>query len=132
MSPKRTLRVSVTTGVLIALLRSASFAQGGPCAADRQKFCKDVKGMPALMKCFDDHRASLSEDCQHHMQTAREQMQAKRRGASQFVQACGGDMQTLCKDVKPGGGRLLQCLESNRGKLSSPCEASLPTAADKE
>jgi hypothetical protein len=127
MPPRKSLSLVIATGLLMALLGSAARAQGGPCAADRQAFCKDVKGGPALKKCFDDHRASLSEDCQHFIDSQRQQTQVKHPAGQQPMQPCRGDMQTLCKDVQPGGGRILECLQKNRDKLSAACAAALPT-----
>ena len=38
------------------------------------------------------------------------------------TQACSADVQSLCKDVKPGGTRLYQCLGNNVAKLSPDCK----------
>lgn len=45
-----------------------------------------------------------------------------RRGV---LQQCRGDIATLCAGIKPGGGRLRQCIAENREKLSAPCAAAL-------
>jgi hypothetical protein len=34
---------------------------------------------------------------------------------------CTDEIQTYCTDVKPGGGRILQCLKTNEAKLSPAC-----------
>ncbi|MFN0317779.1 MAG: cysteine rich repeat-containing protein [Burkholderiales bacterium] len=36
--------------------------------------------------------------------------------------ACRADAAKLCKDVKPGGGRLLQCMKQHESELSAPCK----------
>jgi hypothetical protein len=43
-------------------------------------------------------------------------------------QACQRDMATLCHDVSPGGGRMLQCLQQHQGDLSAACQAALTPA----
>jgi hypothetical protein len=44
---------------------------------------------------------------------------------------CKADLQTFCKEVKAGGGRLLQCLNANYEKLSASCKNALTAAGDK-
>ena len=34
---------------------------------------------------------------------------------------CTEEIRTLCADVQPGGGRILQCLKNNESKLSMAC-----------
>lgn len=43
--------------------------------------------------------------------------------------ACEKDAAALCPDVKPGGGRVLACLQVHADKLSPACGALLPEAA---
>ena len=46
-------------------------------------------------------------------------------------QACTGDMEKFCKDVKPGGGRILKCLREHTQDLSSACRKMTETTAGK-
>ena len=44
--------------------------------------------------------------------------------------ACGADVRTICAGVAPGGGRIVQCLATNAGRLSPACRDVLtPFAA---
>lgn len=43
--------------------------------------------------------------------------------------ACGADAKRLCDGVRPGGGRLLACLEANAAAVSPPCKAFLQPRA---
>ena len=36
--------------------------------------------------------------------------------------ACGADVRAICGGVAPGGGRIVQCLATNAGSLSSACK----------
>ena len=38
---------------------------------------------------------------------------------------CVEDITNFCKDVKPGGGRIITCLKSHEGELSSVCKDKL-------
>jgi hypothetical protein len=37
------------------------------------------------------------------------------------LRACGPDYMRLCRDVPPGGGRVILCMQLNADKLSPPC-----------
>ena len=38
---------------------------------------------------------------------------------------CAAEIQTYCGVVQPGGGRIMQCLKTNEGKLSMACAERL-------
>ncbi len=43
-------------------------------------------------------------------------------------QACDGDIQKFCKDVKPGQGRIVGCLKEHEKELSAECKAKMTEA----
>ena len=43
--------------------------------------------------------------------------------------SCGKDIEKLCKKANLGGGRVTQCLDQNRGAVSSGCRASVTELA---
>jgi hypothetical protein len=45
------------------------------------------------------------------------------------ARACASDIKSLCKGVRPGGGRIQNCVKSNFAKLSEPCQAGVGKAA---
>ena len=45
------------------------------------------------------------------------------------VQGCKKELETYCKDVTPGQGRVLACLYAHSDKLSGQCEYALYDAA---
>ena len=46
-----------------------------------------------------------------------------------FKEGCKADLETYCKDVKPGDGRLLACLYAHSDKISARCEYAVYDAA---
>jgi hypothetical protein len=52
-----------------------------------------------------------------------------RSEAKATMQACRGDYSRLCRNVSPGGGRILACLQSHEGELSSGCAQAMTQAS---
>jgi hypothetical protein len=46
--------------------------------------------------------------------------------------ACHQDMERLCKDVKPGEGRIIKCMMDNQAKASPACAALIAKKKEKE
>ena len=91
-------------------------ARARPCADDAAKLCKDVqKGDGRIVNCLKEHEGELSLGCKENMAKAR-------KNAKGMKEACHDDAQKLCKDVKPGGGRIVQCLKQHEGELSQACK----------
>ena len=105
---------------LILWIGMNAFAgETNPCADDIAKLCKDVKpGGGRLAKCLKEHENELSPACKEKIAEAGKKMQELR-------QACKGDVERLCKDVKPGGGRLVKCLKEHESELSPECKAKI-------
>lgn len=55
---------------------------------------------------------------------------ARRAGAEALREACKADYDRFCSKVRPGGGRILQCLQDHVGDLTPACRAALPAARD--
>lgn len=99
--------------VLLTLLLSAPAFAEGPCAADREKFCKDVKGgMREVIECLKKHEAELSAECKSHGAKAKEQ-------AKEVKNACKGDAEKLCPGTK--GHARIKCMLSKMDQASEAC-----------
>lgn len=95
----------------------------GPCAADFTKFCKEVKpGDEHIMQCMKEHAKDLSPECKADLRQKKEQ---KNSEGNQKQSACKEDVEMFCKDVQPGGGRLIQCLKKHSAELSPACQDTL-------
>jgi hypothetical protein len=49
-----------------------------------------------------------------------------------FRQACAADVKQFCPNVKPGGGRILQCLEEHFKEVSDGCYQMLEKQAGRK
>jgi len=51
-----------------------------------------------------------------------------RNEAYALMNICRGDYDRLCSSVRPGGGRVLACLQSHSSQLSTACAQAMPRA----
>lgn len=51
-----------------------------------------------------------------------------RARAQAVIQICRNDATTLCPGIRPGGGRILTCLQEKASVASAACRAALPDA----
>lgn len=90
-----------------------------PCAGDIATFCKGVKpGEGRIEACLKEHQNDLSGACKDHIA----KIAAK---GSDVATSCRGDIAKYCKEVKPGGGRMLLCLKEHAADLSAECKEAL-------
>lgn len=122
MKKMTALHVVLAGLMLLGLPVYADEHERGACRADAQKFCKDVRpGGGAIARCLKRHEAELSSEC-------RERMAEGRKRVGEFADACKADAETLCKQVQPGGGRVLRCLAGHRDQLSPACAEKIAEA----
>lgn len=96
-----------------------------PCAEEIAQYCKEVKpGGGRVLNCLDEHQKELSDTCRRKLEESKKRLM-------EAQQACTGDMEKFCKDVQPGGGRILRCLSEHTQDLSSACRKITEMTAGK-
>ena len=96
-----------------------------PCAEEIAKYCKEVKpGGGRILDCLNDHQAELSVSCRSKLEEAKKKLMEAR-------QACTGDMEKFCGDVKPGEGRIVKCLRDHAHELSAACKKVIAQPVEK-
>jgi hypothetical protein len=111
------LIVAVLFLIVSSIAQADDLHRRGPCKADIEKFCKDVKpGQGRIARCIKAHENELSPAC-------RDKIEADREKTQEFVKACKPDTAKFCKDIKPGHGRIIRCLKSHEAELSPQCDA---------
>lgn len=150
---------SLSRWAALALLTGAAAAQAqipteaqkeairASCRADYQRLCSSISpGGQASLSCLQRNLSALSGACQSAVgaigrapgsssapatrtapATAAAETPAPGRG--RFVAACGTDVQSFCRDIPPGQGRMLRCLRENGPSLSPGCRDSLASLA---
>ena len=91
---------------------------GGPCLADAQRLCPDLKPGRKLGRCLQDHQTEFSPECKAYI----EELETRRRT---FQESCSGDIRTFCVNTATGRGRIRRCLQENEQRLSPECRSAL-------
>lgn len=91
----------------------------GPCAKDVETLCPGIKpGDGRIATCLKEHQDKVSPECkaQHEkMKEARHEMK----------EACKGDIEKFCADIKKGRGRIMKCMKQHKDELSEGCRSEM-------
>lgn len=113
--------------------RNAVRDLAGNCKVELDTYCKDVTpGGGRVLACLHAHSDKLSDTCRASVLDATGQMKALAAAIFFVKDECAADLQAFCKDVRPGEGRLMNCLDTNDDKLSKRCRAALKEVGLKE
>jgi hypothetical protein len=127
---KRYFSTLVFAAVVTAIPCSQAFPQGSwPCAEDTKRLCSNVQpGEGRIAKCLKQHKDELSPGCKEFFQKAGTKNKAK----TKIKKVCAEDIKNLCKEIKPGGGRIRECLNSHVKQLAPDCRKALKTKKHKK
>ena len=96
------------------------------CEKELKTYCKDVTpGEGRGLACLYAFSDKLSAQCEYALYDAAVQLERAINSLAYVANECGGDLKTYCSDIKPGQGRLLQCIDKNEAKISSRCKQAL-------
>jgi len=111
----------------IPFVGEISSAQDGPvetvakgCKTELESYCKDVTpGEGRVLACLYAYGDKLSGGCEYALYEASAQLEHFIQTVSYLAQECEDDLEKYCVDIKPGEGRLLDCLDKNEDSVSS-------------
>jgi len=96
------------------------------CDKEINMYCKDVTpGEGRGLACLYAHEDKLSAQCEYALYDAAAQLERAINTMSYAVNECREDLTKFCSHLKPGQGRLLQCLEKNDAKVTKRCKQAL-------
>jgi len=98
------------------------------CKEDARKLCTSEYVMPepgAVLTCLREVKDQLSQACSSEVFRTQEEAANDFRNDAMLYELCVPDAEALCPDVKPGGGRVQECLREKRAQLSWDCQEEL-------
>jgi hypothetical protein len=101
-----------------------SVAKG--CDKELKSYCKDVTpGEGRVIACLYAFSDKLSPKCEYALYDAAAQLERALAQLTYVANECRTDLNSFCSDVKPGEGRLMNCMEKNEKKVSSRCKQAM-------
>ena len=142
---KKTIFLAVLT---LMMLVAPAFAAGDPVTKDMQAaldtftegcqqelttFCKDVTpGEGRILACLYAFQDKVSPKCEYALYDSVGQLDLMLTNLSYAIGECRDDLKSYCADIKPGEGRLLDCLSQNEAKVSNRCNSAMKDAGYKK
>jgi hypothetical protein len=108
-----------------------TFSEG--CQQELTTFCKDVTpGEGRILACLYAFQDKVTPRCEFALYDSIGQLDRMLTSLSYAVGECRDDLKTHCSEIKPGEGRLLDCLNRNESKISNRCSYALKDAGFKQ
>jgi len=96
------------------------------CDKELKTYCKDVTpGEGRGLACLYAFSDKLSAQCEYALYDAAAQLERAINALAYAANECRGDLEKFCSDIKPGQGRLFQCIEKNDAKVSNRCKQAI-------
>jgi hypothetical protein len=96
------------------------------CDKELKTYCKDVTpGEGRGLACLYAHEDKLSGQCEYALYDAAVQLERVVNAVAYAANECREELTKYCADIKPGQGRLLQCIEKNDAKVSKRCKQAM-------
>jgi Golgi apparatus protein 1 len=96
-------------------------AMDAACREQMEKLCPNTKpGDGKFETCLKQNESALPKGCKDQWEEA-----AARANELKEFSACVADAEKLCPGVKPGAGRIIECLRTNQGNVSDACRWQL-------
>jgi hypothetical protein len=113
------------SGVAVAQQSIVDTVANG-CKTEIETYCKGVTpGEGRVLACLYAHEDKLSNRCEYALYDAAAQLEQAVAALTYLANECRDDLKAFCSGVKPGQGRLIQCIQSNKDKISSRCTQAI-------
>lgn len=97
------------------------------CAREIKTFCSQVlPGGDRLVACLIAYEDKASPRCQLTAYLASGTLGNRMKELQELGKICSSDILQYCSKVPPGGGRIYDCLKSNKATLNDECRKIVP------
>jgi len=96
------------------------------CEAEIEQLCPDTGDGTGRARCFERKSAQLTVPCREQFH---ERFVKWKEDRSRMLSACQDDVKRLCVGIRPGDGRVVQCLQEHSQDVSERCYQTLPKGA---
>jgi hypothetical protein len=102
------------------------------CKKEIGTYCKEVTpGEGRVLACLYAYEDKLSNRCEYVLYDAAAQLERAIAALTYLANECKDDLKAYCSDIKPGEGRLINCIDKNMEKVSSRCKQAIKDVSKK-
>jgi hypothetical protein len=96
------------------------------CETDIRSYCSQVTpGEGRMLHCMAAHEDKISGRCQYAFYQAATVLEQLATAVAYVASQCETDIETHCRDVAMGEGRILMCLTENEAEVSNACNQAV-------
>ncbi len=96
------------------------------CEGDLQKYCSQVTpGEGRLLHCMAAHEDKISGQCEYAFYQTAALLEQLSVAIAYVAQECETEIETLCRDVELGEGRILACLDEHSEEVGDSCKKAV-------
>jgi len=136
---KKMVVVSLSLCLVVLLSGLALAEDKGPveivadaCSKEIGTYCKGVTpGEGRVLACLFAYEDKLSNRCEYALYDAAAQLERAIAALTFLANECKDDLKTYCSNIKPGEGRLINCIDKNMEKVSSRCKQAIKDVSKK-
>lgn len=131
---------SVVIAVLIGLFSGTAVAERDlvetitrDCKGEIGRYCTSVSpGRSRMLACLYAYSDKLTASCSLALIDGAGELDRSIANLALVAKGCGRDLRAYCSTVKPGEGRMLNCLDINKNKVSPQCKEALKAGGLKD
>lgn len=130
MVMKSVLPILLSVAIVSVLVTTAlsnpldTFVKG--CEKELSTYCADVTpGDGRVLACLYSHQDKVSAQCEYAIYDAAVQLERAVAALTYVASSCDDDLDTYCAGVPAGDGRLADCLNRNKEKISTECKQAM-------
>ena len=136
---RRTVFLALSFSLTLLFVGNLFAADKGPvqaaldeCKKDIDTYCKNITpGEGRLLACLYAYQDKLSGGCAYDLYNASAELQQAVAALMYVARECRDDVAAYCALTPPGEGRLLNCLNKQKG-LSGRCSQALQEVGRKQ